>query len=151
ALVVGVALAILRLLLLPLAADRHHVVVDLDLDVIPGEARQVGTDQELALPAQDVDPRRPVGRDEPGLAPQQLVAAGQRPGQAPAEAEAEAVEDAVDLLGEVAQQVEGGAGAGRARGARRLLHRAAGPRPGGFLDFRHDPRSFPRVWRNDQG
>ena len=68
-------LRLLRLLLLlALTLDRELVVFHLHLDVILAHPRQVGADCELSLAFQDVDPRRPLGWDEPGLASEQFVA-----------------------------------------------------------------------------
>ena len=54
---------LLFLLLLPLALDGDRVVGDLDLDVVLRQPRQVGADEELAVPQADVDARGPLGRD----------------------------------------------------------------------------------------
>jgi len=42
-----------------LTADVQHTALDLDLDVVLGQPRQVGTDVELAFPLEYLDVRRP--------------------------------------------------------------------------------------------
>src|SRR5262249_15521403 len=68
ALAVAVSFALLLPLRLALALDREQEIGDLYLNVLLSQARQVGADHELAFAFQDVDLRRPLGRNHPGLA-----------------------------------------------------------------------------------
>src|SRR5439155_7977337 len=74
----------LFVLLLALALDRQHIVVDLDLDVVLLETRQVGADDEIVAALKDFDLRRPRAR---ALASAEYVAA-----------EAEVLEQAIHLV-----------------------------------------------------
>ena len=56
----------------------------------------------MAVTLKDVDPRRPFGRNQSGLAPQQLAAATEGSVQSPPEAEI--LEKPIHLLGESAHE-----------------------------------------------
>ena len=54
-----VALLLILDVAVPLAADDEHILIDLDVDVVPAQARKISADDKVAAALEDFDLRRP--------------------------------------------------------------------------------------------